>query len=187
MAGPVFLDSNGNPISSAICGVTPYTFAVPGYSKVWLSQTLNGKMSYDGVYSVPMPSFVADCVSEVGGYQNAVYTVAPGGGKGSYIGSVAMTILPNSQPNLPANVATLNQAEGSLCIGSPGGFAGQITNGVCVPLSQKTTSIIAAASAPSIPSGLPGSLPSGAGGNPVLRLILLWQMVPFLLISLHSQ
>jgi hypothetical protein len=107
--GPQFYDHNGNPVQQIQCG-TPYTFDVPGYSPglVWLEQTHNGAPSFSGAFQVPMPSYISDCVSQVGQYMNTVYTLGGAGGvqRGQLIGSVTINILPGQLPQgvIPSDV-----------------------------------------------------------------------------------
>lgn len=90
---PSFFDAANNPITVIQCG-QPYTFDVPGFSpgQIWLDQTKNGQPWFSGPFSVPMPSFSADCVSQPGVYVNAVSTVIQGQ-RGQPIGQTTLTVL----------------------------------------------------------------------------------------------
>jgi len=91
---PTFFDANNNPVTSIACG-SPYTFDVPGVSpaQIWLDQTKDGVPWFSGPFSVPMPSFTADCASQTGVYVNAVSTLNQGQ-RGSPIGQTTLTVLP---------------------------------------------------------------------------------------------
>jgi hypothetical protein len=97
LSGPVFKNSAGQVISSIVCG-QPYTFDVPGYTRVWLRQYKNGQVNFDGIFPVPMSSYMADCVKDVGTYDNVVGEVASSGGidnaMGARIGDVSFRVTP---------------------------------------------------------------------------------------------
>jgi hypothetical protein len=148
--GPVFYDPQHNPIDKIICG-TPYTFDVPGYSQVYLEQARNGVSSYSGLFSVPMPSYVADCVRDVGTYMNSVYTVV-NGGKGAFIGSVPFIVLPSQ--SVPASQPPLIQQTLA-----PGYQPSTVT-------SSGARILTTGVSTPSAPTVI--SVPGGGGGMMVL-------------------
>jgi hypothetical protein len=89
--GPVYLDVNGNPITAIACGGS-FTFDVPGsgLSQVWLTIYKNGSKGFDGLFSIPMTSYVTTCDSDVGQYQAIAYDPA----SGIVLGQTSMNILP---------------------------------------------------------------------------------------------
>lgn len=96
LAAPTFYNSAGAPIVSIQCG-QQYTFNVPGYSEVWLTQSKNGNPGYNGPLPVPMNPYTANCGTEVGTYVNAVFTVDRSGGvakPGQPLGTVTFQVLP---------------------------------------------------------------------------------------------
>lgn len=143
-AGPAaFYNSAGTPISSIGCG-QPYTFAVTGYSQVWLVQTHNGTPQYNGVLPVPMAPYTANCSSEPGLYQAMVYTVV-NGQQGQFIGSTSLSVLsnaaaptssaaPTSTPNAPAAGGTSTTTTSTTTTSSSGGGGG-VPSMVAQPVS----------------------------------------------------
>lgn len=87
--GPVYLDTNGNPITSIQCGGS-YTFDVPGsgLTQIWLTLFKNGTKTYDGLFPVPMPSYVTTCENDIGQYQAVAYDPT----SGISLGQTTMTI-----------------------------------------------------------------------------------------------
>jgi hypothetical protein len=88
-AQPVFKNAGGSAINSIVCG-QPYTFDVPGYNNVWLTMKKDGKETYDGEFSVPMPSYVASCASDPGTYQAIAYDLD----SGIVLGTATFQVLP---------------------------------------------------------------------------------------------
>lgn len=76
-SNPVFKDPSGAVISSIECG-QPYTFDVPGYTRVWLTMTRDGNQTFNGEFPVPMPSYVSSCATDVGTYNAIVYDLTSG-------------------------------------------------------------------------------------------------------------
>jgi hypothetical protein len=103
LGAPTFYDANNRPITSIDCGM-PYTFDVPGYTTVWLENTFNGQPNYAGPLPLPMPSFVADCASQVGSYVYTLYELA-NGAKGNLIGQTTFQVLP--APSIAGNIASV--------------------------------------------------------------------------------
>jgi hypothetical protein len=89
-SGPTYLDVNGKPITSIVCG-QPFTFDVPGsgLSQVWLTIYKDGTKTYDALFSIPMPSYVTSCESDVGNYQVIAYDPS----SGIVLGQTQMAIL----------------------------------------------------------------------------------------------
>jgi hypothetical protein len=90
---PVFKDASGSVISSIECG-QPYTFDVPGYSQIWLTMKKDGQQTFDGQFSVPMPSYVASCATDPGTYQAVAYDLE----SGIVLGTATFTVLPPGSP-----------------------------------------------------------------------------------------
>jgi hypothetical protein len=90
VSGPVFYNAAGKPITSIACGEA-YTFDVAGHTDVWLRQYRNGKLSFDGVFSVPMPSYKSSCANDPGVYLNEVYDLS-GSQPGALIGKLTFTV-----------------------------------------------------------------------------------------------
>jgi hypothetical protein len=90
-AGPVYLDLNGNPINSIICGGS-YTFDVPGYSAVWLIIKKNDVQVFSAQFPVPMATYQSTCADNVGYYLVSAYDLQTG----QLIGTTQLTILPAS-------------------------------------------------------------------------------------------
>lgn len=98
---PVYYDANGNIIQSAPCG-SIYSFDVPGYSQVWLTQKKNGAVIFDGPFAVPMPAYQSGCYNDPGQYVTLAYTT-DGNTKGSLIGTTVFTVTATPiSPNAPA-------------------------------------------------------------------------------------
>jgi hypothetical protein len=89
--GPAYMDLNGNPITSVICGGS-YTFDVPGYSAVWLIIQKNGVQVFSAQFPLPMPSYMSSCSDNVGYYLVSAYDLQTG----QLIGTTQLTILPAS-------------------------------------------------------------------------------------------
>lgn len=86
---PVFRNASGAVITSIECG-QPYTFDVPGYSHIWLTMKKDGQQTFDGQFSVPMPSYVASCVTDPGTYQAIAYDLD----SGMVLGTATFVVLP---------------------------------------------------------------------------------------------
>lgn len=88
-SGPTYLDVNGNPITSIVCG-SAFTFDVPGsgLNQVWLTIYKDGQKTYDDLFTIPMPSYITSCDLDVGSYQVAAYDPQ----SGISLGQTAMVI-----------------------------------------------------------------------------------------------
>jgi hypothetical protein len=113
MGAPVFYDAKGNPVSQILCG-EDYSFDVPGYSQVWLEQTYNGKPSFSGPFSVPVPAYIGDCQTQIGTYISSAYELTPQGGRGTLLGTVGFRILPGGPTNVTPTDVLLAQKKGVL-------------------------------------------------------------------------
>jgi len=96
-AGAVqFLDTNGQPISQAVCGDT-IGFDVPGFSEIWLIQTKDGEPQFNGPFNVPMQAYQLNCSTDAGHYIAAAYQRASSGpDPGPLIGSAELIVLQQS-------------------------------------------------------------------------------------------
>ena len=90
-SGPSYFDVNGNPITSIVCGGS-FTFDVPGsgLSQVWLTILKNGTKTFDGLFGIPMPTYITTCANDVGNYQLIAYDP----NSGIVLGQTTMNILP---------------------------------------------------------------------------------------------
>jgi hypothetical protein len=107
-----FVDQDGNRIDTIECG-QPFDFRVEGFSQVYLRQTKDGQLQYDGMLNVPMGYYTSSCFSDPGLYHGEVYdpyvgvllatydftvtgspvSVIPGGSTGLMIGAAAILLL----------------------------------------------------------------------------------------------
>jgi hypothetical protein len=78
-SGPTYFDVNGKPITSIQCGGA-FTFDVPGsgLNQIWLTIYKDGKKTYDALFTIPMPSYVTTCETDIGNYQVIAYDPASG-------------------------------------------------------------------------------------------------------------
>ena len=107
-----FVDQNGNRIDSIECG-QPFDFRIDGFSRVYLRQTKDGELQYDGMIDVPTGYYDASCWSDPGVYHGEVFdpflgillaeydftitgspvSAIPGGSTGLMIAGVAAVLL----------------------------------------------------------------------------------------------
>lgn len=101
---PVFYDTNGNPITAIVCGGS-FTFDVPGsgLSQIWLTIIKDGTKTFDGLFSIPMSTYVSTCSNDVGNYQHLAYDPS----SGMLLGQTSFAILPaGSAPPPPGTTTT---------------------------------------------------------------------------------
>lgn len=179
LGGPVFKNTSGQIITAIPCG-QPYTFDVPGFSQVWLEQSRNGSPTFNGPYAVPMPSYIADCVRDVGTYQNNVYEIADGK-KGAAIGGAVFQVTASAGSfGVPTQPGTNVPTEGTGVLTKP---AVAWPAGTLTPTGVSTPSIVVvpggggyvpaeqpAATDTAPASGLSDWLPLAAGAGVLLYL-----------------
>lgn len=95
-SAPVFKNAAGAVITAIECG-QPYTFDVPGQSQIWLTMTRDGNQTFNGQFSVPMPSYVSACATDVGTYNAIAYDLA----SGMVLGQTQFTITPAGSGGVP--------------------------------------------------------------------------------------
>jgi hypothetical protein len=110
---PVFQDMNGTVVTSIACGQA-YTFLVPGYNQVWLTMMKNGQKVFDGLFSVPMPSYVSSCASDPGTYQAIAYDPTTG----IVLGTTNFTVLPSTGAGQTISAAFANISPTMLAVGA---------------------------------------------------------------------
>lgn len=168
LGAPQYMDASGRPISAIPCG-TPYTFDVPGYHQVWLDQTHNGQPGYSGLFPVPMSPYTANCDGELGTWLNTVYAVTPQGGRGSFIGSDSLQIVPQQSGGGPG---TGPPAAPPAFTCPPGFYVTKDAQSgfpACAALpSQQTT----APGGTFLPTGTPTPLPTGGAGSGAPPLVI---------------
>jgi hypothetical protein len=96
-AGAVqFYNAAGAPIAAANCGDT-IGFDVAGFQDIWLVQTKDGMIQFDGPFSVPMQPYQLSCAADVGHFIATAYQLAAGGpDPGPLIGQAELTVSPNA-------------------------------------------------------------------------------------------
>ena len=102
-SGPTYFDVNGKPINTIQCGGA-FTFDVPGsgLTSIWLTIYKNGQKTYDGLYTIPMPSYITSCESDIGQYQVVAYDPA----SGIALGQTQMAITPAGGGPVPGGGGT---------------------------------------------------------------------------------
>ena len=97
-SGPSYFDVNGKPITSIACGGS-FTFDVPGsgLSQVWLTIYKNGTKTFDGLFSIPMQTYVTTCDNDIGQYQLQVFDPS----SGISLGQTSINITAATGPTTP--------------------------------------------------------------------------------------
>lgn len=144
-SNPVFLDTGGNVITSAVCG-SIYSMTVPGYEHqtLYIVQTKNGAPSFSGNMAIPMPNYASVCNQDEGNYQLQAFDPL----SGTLIGQTTFTVL-------PAAVPTTTTAPPAAAIAPASSSAGPATSG------PGTTALPAPGAMP--PTGAPIAAAPAAG------------------------
>ncbi|PIR41907.1 MAG: hypothetical protein COV30_01140, partial [Candidatus Yanofskybacteria bacterium CG10_big_fil_rev_8_21_14_0_10_37_15] len=126
---PTFRDKNGKTIESVICGdkEQAYSLDVSNHSntKIWLLQTKNGKLQYEGELAVPSPLYTAVCNQDEGEYSTSVYHL-DNGKKGAFIGSIKFYI---EKPPFTCSLSVeTNQSNNVIYVGENARFSWTINN-----------------------------------------------------------
>lgn len=139
---PVFLDANGRVATQFVCGQT-ITYAVPGYSKIWLVQTQNGQPQFNGPMAVPMPPYTLDCTRDVGTFVQTAYELTTDGKRGGLIGGATANVLPSL--SLAPVVAGGGPVSVSVTAAAPGAPFDPLTSSPAAPAADNTFLYVALA------------------------------------------
>jgi hypothetical protein len=87
---PVFYDTQGNIIASAVCGST-YNMTVPGFDgqTLMIVQTKNGAPNFSGPLLMPVRNYGSTCGQDEGTYNVQAFTQP-----GTLLGSTTFVVLP---------------------------------------------------------------------------------------------
>lgn len=117
---PVFTDTSGKPITSAVCG-SIYNMTIPGWEgrSPYILQTKNGAPQFSGTMLMPMGNYASHCNQDEGSYQLQAFDPT----SGALIGQTNFTVLPaTSASTAPSSTATTG-ATTSPATGLPGFFS----------------------------------------------------------------
>lgn len=114
---------NGSPVSQAKVGDVE-TFNVPGYNRIYIVVIKDGRVQFEGPFSVPMAPYTLG-PQDVGTYQTYSYELNPDGSRGALISSTSIRI-----------TSTTTGGTGSLT--DPGGST-TCAAGICGPTPVNTS------------------------------------------------